>query len=60
MFTVETMIHGYHEYQAVWDAPINESLAREREVGDIHNALVIAIKKDDEVVGHSARKISGL
>ena len=53
MFSVETMvlgyridytIYGYHEYQNAWDTPIGEILSCEKEVGNIHDTFVVAIK----------------
>ena len=58
MFSVEVMVHGYHKYQSVWDAPISEMLLCEREVGNVHDTSAVAIKKDSEVVGHFPIKIS--
>ena len=46
VFSVEAMVHGYHEYQKAWDAPIGEISSCEREVGNIHDTFAIAIKKD--------------
>lgn len=60
MFSVESMVRGYHEYQSVWDAPIGETLLCEREVGNIHDTFAVAIKKDGEVVGHCPRRISAV
>ena len=53
VFSVEVMVRGY-QYQNVWAAPIGEMLICEREVGNIHDTFVVAIKKDGE------RKISVL
>ena len=45
VFSVEAIVRGYHEYQSVWDAPIGEMLRSEREVGNIHNTLAVAIMR---------------
>ena len=42
------MVRGYNEYQNAFDAPIGEILSCEREVGNIHDTFVLAIKKDGE------------
>ena len=41
-------------------APISEILSYEREVGNIHDTLEVAIKKEDNVVGHFPRRILAL
>ena len=48
MCNVEAMICGYNEYQNAFDAPIGEILSCEREVGNIHDTFVLAIKKEGE------------
>ena len=51
MFSMEVMVHGYHKYLSVWDAPIGETLY-EREVGNIHikllGCMVLESCKDSE------------
>ena len=42
MFSVESLVRVYHDYQNAWDAPIGEIL---REVGNIHDTFVVAIKR---------------
>jgi len=44
VFSVEAMVHGYYEYKNAWDTSISEMLRCEREVGNIHNTFVVAIK----------------
>ena len=43
VFSVEAMLHGYHQYQNAWDAPIGEILSCERKVGNIHDTFAVAI-----------------
>ena len=44
-FEIASMIRGYHEYKAIWEDPVNsESLVCEREVGNSHNPLSVAVK----------------
>ena len=42
MFSVEAMVCGY-KWNA-FDAPIGEFLSCEREVGNVHDAFMLAIK----------------
>ena len=50
MFSVEIIVHGYHEYQNTWDA--HEILSCEREVGNIHDTFAVAITKDNKGSHH--------
>ena len=60
MFGVESIVHGYHEYQDVWDAPVHEVLSCKREVGNVYDTYAVAIKKNGEIVGHCLRKTSAI
>ena len=40
------MVCDYNQYQNAFDAPVGEILSCEREVGNIHDTFVLAIKKD--------------
>ena len=66
MFTFESMIHGYHEYQMIWGAPaIGEKLDCFHELGNSHNRYARVMKKTiglggDVVVGHVPRRISAI
>ena len=62
-FEITSMIRGYHEYKAIWEDPINgESLVCEREVGNSHDPLSVAVKKTisgaSTIVGHVPWRIS--
>ena len=57
-FTVSAMVRGYHVYQEVWEVCISEILPCIREVGHRHDPYVIAVKKDEIVVGYLSHKIS--
>ena len=46
VFSVETMACGYYDYQNAWDAPFGKILSCKREVGNIHDTFVVAIKMD--------------
>ena len=57
-FTVEVMIRGYHIYQSTWDAAIDgENLECFREVSNICDSLVVAIRKSCSVIGHVPRAV---
>ena len=63
IFSVESMIRGYHEYQLIWNDPIiGEELGCEREPGNSHDPYAVAVKKaiggSDRIVGHVSRRIS--
>ena len=42
----------------IWDSAINEELPCEREVHNAMDHYVVAVKRDDVVVGHLPKKIS--
>ena len=57
-FSVQAMVCGYHYYKDIWEAAIDgEVLSCEREVGNVHDAFAVAVKKDDIIVGHCPQKI---
>ena len=56
---VESCICGYHVYKEMWIAVFGEELYAERELGNVVDRYVIAVKKDSgETVGHLPKKIS--
>ena len=62
-FCLDSMVRGYHKYQAIWsDLYVGEELICEREVGNSHDPQAVALKKeidgDLRIVGHIPRKIS--
>jgi len=64
-FVIDAAIHGYHVYKEIWPNLIDEEqLTCEREVGNSHNPLAVAIKKlidgSNTIVGHVPRHISPL
>jgi len=63
VFGVESMIHGYHEYQMIWNNPlIGEELPCERKPGNSHDPYAVAVKKEiggrNQIVGHVPRRLS--
>ena len=57
-FTVDAMIHGYHEYRQTWEAEDGEILQCQREISNSYNLYAAATVKNDVVVGHVPRLIS--
>ena len=57
---IECCIRGYHIYQEVWEAAIDEELVCRPERGNAHDWYAVAVMKNDLVVGHLPRKFSGL
>ena len=42
---VQAVAHGYHYYEAIWEAGIDEEVRScEKEVGNVHNTLAICVK----------------
>jgi len=64
-FSVEYMIHDYHEYKVVWDNPVvREDLLCKCKVGNPHDMHAVTVKKvingNLTVVGHIPRRISSI
>ena len=64
-FVIDAAIRGYHVYKEIWPSPIDEErLTCEREVGNSHDPLSVAVKKvidgRNTIVGHVPRRISPL
>ena len=62
-FTVETMIHGYHEYKSIrLNSAIEEELSCKREIGNAHDTHAVAvcniIDGDIKTAGHVLHKKS--
>jgi len=46
-FVLGSMVHGYHEYMAVWENPVlGEELSCMREIGNPHDPTAVAIQKE--------------
>ena len=58
IFEKECCVRGYHEYQAIWDAAIDEELPCEHEVHNTMDHYAVAVVKDGQIVGHLPKKIS--
>ena len=64
-FVVDSAIRGYHIYKNIWPSPVaEERLQCEREVGNSHDPMSVAVKKlidgESTIVGHVPRRISPL
>ena len=60
-FVIDTALCGYHVYKDIWPNPIDEEqLTCEREVGNSHDPLAVAIKKlidgSNMIIGHVPRR----
>ena len=58
MFEVESCIHGFHVYGAVWKPRIGETLSCSREGGNREDPFAVAVQKSSATVGHVPRRIS--
>ena len=58
-FTVESCIRGYHVYKDIWNATIGEELECVRESDNPADRYAVAMKKDNETVGHVPRMFLG-
>lgn len=63
-FVVHSVIRGHHIYKAIWEPVIGEELNTERETGNPHDPLSVAVTKllreERRTVGHLPRRISPL
>ena len=57
---IECCICGYHVYQNVWEAAIDEELVCRPERSNGHDRHAVAVMKNDLVVGHLPSKFSRL
>ncbi len=50
------MVRGYHTDQSVWTAVVGEELPCQRETVNLRDPFVVAVLKDEAIVGHVSRK----
>ncbi len=50
------MVRGYHTDQSVWTAVVGEELSCQRETVNPRDPFVVAVLKDEAIVGHVPRK----
>ena len=43
MYTVETVVRGYHMYKEVWDATIGQVLPCQKEHGNVHDPYAVTV-----------------
>ena len=58
---VETVVHGYHVYQVLWEPCVGETFIALHESGNEHERHVMAIYRDSDagvVVGHLPQEIT--
>ena len=60
LFSIESVIRGYHEYKDVWVAVVGELMLCTREPTNWEDQFAVAVTKDSNIVGHVPRKISAL
>ena len=54
----ESTVRAHHVYKRTWTPLIGELLQTATEAGNGHDRFAVAVKKDDDVVGHVPREIS--
>ena len=63
-FVIDSVIRGHHVYKAIWEPVNGEELNTEREIGNPHDPLAVAVTKllreERRTVGHLPRRISPL
>ena len=59
-FSIEAMVRGYHVYQNIWDAALEEQLSCQREPTNSHDPFTVAVMQSQVIVGHIPRKISSV
>ena len=59
-FSIDVMVRGYHSYQSVWEAVVGEELACDRERANSEDPFVVAVMKDETIIGHVPRRISAV
>ena len=57
-FVAESCIRGHHVYQREWTPVLGEELQCQRESTNANDPYAVAVRKDDNVVGHVPRRIS--
>ena len=60
---VDSVIRGHYVYKAIWEPVDGEELNTEREIGNPHDLLAVAVTKslhEERTVGHLPHRISPL
>ena len=57
-FECESVIPGYHIYQAIWVASYGETFNCLREMGNVFDSFAATVVRDGEIIGHVPKLIS--
>ena len=55
--TIDSCIHGYHEYSTIWEPVMGEELQCDREVDNLHDPYAVSVLKYRQIVGHAPHSI---
>ena len=55
---INSFMRGYHVYMNIWDAVIGEKLELVREPTNLQDQTAVAVKKDQQIVGHIPKRLS--
>ena len=56
LFTIETMVRGYHVYKDVWNADLGEQLSCQREPTNTRYLFAVAFVRSLVTIGHNYTK----
>ena len=58
LFSLDSMVQGFHAYQSVWEPSYGEILMCRREPNKRMDPFAVAVVKNGTIVGHVPRMIS--
>ena len=59
-FSIDSCVRGYHVYNDIWEASVDEELPCQCEDGNSADPCAVAIKRSGVVVGHIPRRMSSV
>ena len=59
-FEIESMVRGYHCYNAIWDATIGEKLPCKLELSNPEYRFAVAVVRGEVTIGHVSKRISSI
>ena len=59
-FSIRSVIRGHHIYKMVWTPYVGEELILKTEDTNLYDKHAVAAMKDDAIVGHMPRSLSGI
>ena len=59
-FEIESMVHGYHYYNAIWDAAVGKELPCKLELSNPEERFAVAVKRGEVTVGYVPKRISSI